>query len=133
MIDWGETDSFQYPLFGMVLENAGVTRVGQYNLGQNIAEKLSKLKVQSCKLYNNKYIIASIQITNTKTFALIAVKVFELLSRKVLFINRKDKMANFTGKLLENYKKLEFKILSILLKHVSNHLSVPFQFAWLYL
>ena len=48
------------------------------------------LKVQSCKLYNNKYKIASTQITNTEIFAFIAVLVFKLLSRKVLFINRKD-------------------------------------------
>ena len=48
------------------------------------------LKVQSCKLYNNKYIIASTQITNTDIFAFRAVLVFKLLSRKVLFINRKD-------------------------------------------
>ena len=33
---------------------------------------------------------ASTQITNTETFAFIAVLVFKLLSRKVLFINRKD-------------------------------------------
>ena len=49
-----------------------------------------KLKVPSCKLYNNKYMICSTQITNTETFAFIAVLVFKLLSRKVLFINRKD-------------------------------------------
>ena len=48
------------------------------------------LKVQSCKLHNNKYMITSIQITNTEIFAFIAVLVFELLSCKVLFINRKD-------------------------------------------
>ena len=34
--------------------------------------------------------IASTQITNTETFAFIAVLVFKLLSRKVLFINKKD-------------------------------------------
>ena len=34
--------------------------------------------------------IASTQITNNEIFALIAVLVFKLLSRKVLFINRKD-------------------------------------------
>ena len=44
-----------------------------------------KLKLQSCKLYVNKYMIASTQITNT----FIAVLVFKLLSRKVLFISRK--------------------------------------------
>ena len=44
-----------------------------------------KLKLQSCKLYVNKYMIASTQITNT----FIAVLVFKLLGRKVLFISRK--------------------------------------------
>ena len=34
--------------------------------------------------------IASTEIANTEIFALIAVLVFKLLSRKVLFINRKD-------------------------------------------
>ena len=34
--------------------------------------------------------IASTQITNTEVFAFIAVLVFKLLSRKVLFINGKD-------------------------------------------
>ena len=49
------------------------------------------LKVQSCKLYNNKHMIAPTQIRNTKTFALIALLVFKLLCHDVLFINRKDK------------------------------------------
>ena len=48
------------------------------------------LRVQSCKLYNNKYIIASTETTNTEDFTFIAFLVFKLLSRKVLFINRKD-------------------------------------------
>ena len=55
--------------------------------------RLSKrklLKVPSCKLYNNKYAIASTQITNTENSVFIAVVIFKLLSRKVLFINRKD-------------------------------------------
>ena len=34
--------------------------------------------------------IASTQITNTEIFATIAVLVFKFLSRKVLFINRRD-------------------------------------------
>ena len=34
--------------------------------------------------------IASTQIASTKVFAFIAVLVFKLFSRKVLFINRKD-------------------------------------------
>ena len=49
------------------------------------------LKVQSCKLHNNKYIIALTQIRNIENFALITVLIFELLSRKILFVNRKDK------------------------------------------
>ena len=72
------------------------------------------LKVQSCKLYNDKYMIASTQITNTEIFVFIAVLVFKVLSRKVLFRNRKDnrkclkswilfkKIVDFTGKLLQN-------------------------------
>ena len=60
--------------------------------------------------------IALTQITNTEIFVLIAVLVFKLLSGKVLFISRKDnrkllknrllfkKIANFRGKLLQNYK-----------------------------
>ena len=47
------------------------------------------LKVQSCKLYSSKYMIALTQITNTEIFTFIAVLVFKILSRKVLFINRK--------------------------------------------
>ena len=34
--------------------------------------------------------IASTQITNSEILAFIAVIIFKLLSRKVLFINRKD-------------------------------------------
>ena len=48
------------------------------------------LKVQSCKLYNNKHMIASTQKPNTEIFSFIAILVSKLLSRKVLFINRKD-------------------------------------------
>ena len=43
------------------------------------------LKVQPCKLYNNKYMIISTRITNTEIFAFIVVLVFKLLSHKVLF------------------------------------------------
>ena len=50
----------------------------------------TSLKAQSCKLYNNKYVIPPKQITNTEIFTFIPVLVFKLLSRKVLFINRKD-------------------------------------------
>ena len=47
------------------------------------------VKVQSRKLYNNKYMIASTQ-TNPKIFTFIAIPVLKLLSCKVLFINRND-------------------------------------------
>ena len=47
------------------------------------------LKVQSCKLYNSKYMIASIQITNTEILAFVSVLIFKIFSRKVLFTNRK--------------------------------------------
>ena len=55
-----------------------------------LSKQVSTLKIQPCKLYNEKYMISSAQITNTETFALIAVLVFKLLSHKVLFINKKD-------------------------------------------
>ena len=48
------------------------------------------LKVQSCKLNNNKCTIALTQVTSTEIFKLIAAVAFKLFSRKVLFINRKD-------------------------------------------
>ena len=44
----------------------------------------------ACKLYNNKYTIDSTEKTNTEIFTFISVLVFNLLSRKVLFIKRKD-------------------------------------------
>ena len=47
---------------------------------------------QSCKLYDNKYMITSTQITNTEIFAFIVVLVFKLLCRKGLLINRKEKI-----------------------------------------
>ena len=48
------------------------------------------LKVQSCKLYNDKYIIVIKQVTNIETLAFVAVLVFKLLSRKVLITNQND-------------------------------------------
>ena len=84
--------------------------------------------------------IASTQITNTEIFSFIFVLGFKLLSRKYLFINRKGngnlksrlvfkKVPGFTGKLLQNHKWLECKIIRILLKRVSDHLSVLSKFA----
>ena len=74
------------------------------------------LKVQSCKLDNNKYMIASTQTRSTEIFVLIDVLMIKLVSGKIFFINRKDnrnceksrllfkKIANFTSKLLQTYK-----------------------------
>ena len=50
---------------------------------------MKTLKVQSCRLYNNQYIITSTQITNTEIVAFMALLVFTLLSHKVLFIKEK--------------------------------------------
>ena len=44
---------------------------------EDVAVRLENLKVQSCKLYNNKYMVASTEITNTEIFAFIAVLVIE--------------------------------------------------------
>ena len=54
----------------------------------NLDVDILYLKVQSCKLYDDKYMITSTQTTNTEFFSFIAV--FKLMSRKVLFKNRKD-------------------------------------------
>ena len=61
-----------------------------YTLAVYILRRYNLLQVQSCKLYNNNCMIAKTQITNTEIFAFIAVHVFKILSRTVLFINRKD-------------------------------------------
>ena len=49
------------------------------------------LKVQSCKLFNSKYMIASTLITNAKVFTFIDALVFKILNPRVSFINRKDR------------------------------------------
>ena len=62
------------------------TQFFQHNIINSVQDSL---KVQSSKLYNNEYMITSTQIRNAEIFAFIAVVVSKLLSRKVLFINRK--------------------------------------------
>ena len=49
-----------------------------------------QIKVQSYKLYNIKYMIASTQVTNAEIFAFVVVLFFKLLSRKVLITDRID-------------------------------------------
>ena len=41
-------------------------------------------------LFNNKHMIPSTHMTNFEIIAFIAVLAFKLLTRKILFINRKD-------------------------------------------
>ena len=55
----------------------------------DLKEKKRNLKVQSCKLETNKYMIASTQVTNTVNSTFTTVLAFKLLSGKVLSINRK--------------------------------------------
>ena len=66
--------------------------IGSRNFKKGFMYKsaFSWLKVQSCKLCNNKYMITSTQITNSEVVTFMAVLVYKLFSRKVLFINRKD-------------------------------------------
>ena len=55
-----------------------------------MGEKHQEPGYRTCKLYKNKYMIASTKISNNEIFAFIAGLVFKSLSRRVLFINRKD-------------------------------------------
>ena len=54
----------------------------------NIWDETRTLKLQSCKLYNYKYVNVSTQIANNEIFEFTAVLVLKLMSRKVLFIIR---------------------------------------------
>ena len=60
------------------------------NFTQYCRDKVFKL--QLCRLYINKYMIASTHITSTKTFTFSIVLVLQLLSRKVLFLNLKRRL-----------------------------------------
>ena len=65
-----------------------MTKLDETMLLNNLKIHFYSLKVQSCKLCKNKYMIASTQITNTKVFAFVALPVFKLLSHNVLIIER---------------------------------------------
>ena len=58
---------------------------------KNRGYSLFFLKLQLCKLYNNKYMFTLTQIANIEIFAFITVLVFNLSSHKSLFINKKHK------------------------------------------
>ena len=57
----------------------------------NLLDQVLKLCLQgqSCKLCNDKYMIAPTEITNTEIFAFIAVLVLKL-KFKFLFVDRQD-------------------------------------------
>ena len=50
-----------------------------------------QLKVKSCKLYNNKYMIPSTQITNTEICAFIAALAFYLLRCNCLLTEKDNR------------------------------------------
>ena len=69
------------------------------------------------------HIIASTQITNTEIFAFIAILIFKLLNRKVLFINKKDN---------RNYQKVGYflrkqQILRVIFYRIINTWNPNFQ------
>ena len=74
-----------------IIRDSKTTKNFYYVVFTNIKAKeyCNCLKVQSCKLYNNKHMIASRQITNTDIFTFIAVLVFKLLGRKSFVYKRK--------------------------------------------
>ena len=85
-----------------------VATLGSLIISSLPPDRHTALKIQTWELYNNNYMMASTQITNTEIFAFIAVLVLKLLSF-VFFINREDnknlksrlifkKIANFNGK-----------------------------------
>ena len=62
------------------------------------------LKVQSCKLYNNKHMFAPTQVASTQILAFMVVLVYkqtiETDKGRPIF----KKLANFWGNVLQNYK-----------------------------
>ena len=56
----------------------------------SLSKTVRKILKGTCKSNDNKYMIASIQIRNTETFAFIAALVLKLLSPKALLTNRKE-------------------------------------------
>ena len=74
-----------------------MTSIFEIKKANKCLKEFDNLKVQSCILYNNKYMIASTQITSIEIFAFIAVLVLKLFSGKVLFINRIKKCTQIPG------------------------------------
>ena len=68
----------------MSTNQSNPSRQGNTDIKRTVVVVVILLKAQTSKLYNNKYTIASTQITNIKILAFIAVPVlvFKLLTRK---------------------------------------------------
>ena len=77
--------------FEQLVNKAGRSSMSINRLRTLCVEIFKTLKVQSCKLYNNKYMITSTKMINNEIFAVIAFLIFNLSSREVLFIKSKDK------------------------------------------
>ena len=73
-----------YQTINMSTNQSNRRRRGNTDIKRTVVVVVILLKAQTSKLYNNKYTIASTQITNIKILAFIAVPVlvFKLLTRK---------------------------------------------------
>ena len=73
-----------YQTINMPTNQSNRRRRGNTDIKRTVVVVVILLKAQTSKLYNNKYTIASTQITNIKILAFIAVPVlvFKLLTRK---------------------------------------------------
>ena len=73
-----------YQTINMSTNQSNRRRQGNTDIKRTVVVVVILLKAQTSKLYNNKYTIASTQITNIKILAFIAVPVlvFKLLTRK---------------------------------------------------
>ena len=69
-----------------------IHRDAAYNYRNCRMQILINEEIKRYNLYNNKYMIDSTQITNTEIFAIIAVLVFNLLSRN---LRKFKKITNF--------------------------------------
>ena len=85
-------------------------------------------KITVLSLYHHILEASKRRSVDSKETMLEGAAIKQLLKSKLLF----KKIANFTGKLLQNYRYLECEVFRILLKHVGNHLSVLFQCSLFY-
>ena len=77
------------PLEKFLLKSNTKKAIALKSLRLNCSD-ITQVKGTVMQIIYNKYMIVSTQITDTEIFAFIAVLIFKLLSRKVLFINKND-------------------------------------------